>query len=48
VTHDIEEPFLLNAEVVRLESGHITAQGPAKEILAEERTRALKTLNPEP
>jgi molybdate transport system ATP-binding protein len=47
VTHDIEEPFLLNAEVIRLESGHVTAQGPAQEVLAEERTRALSTLNRE-
>jgi molybdate transport system ATP-binding protein len=44
VTHDIEEPLLLNAEVIRLEAGQVTAQGPAHQILADERIRALQTL----
>jgi molybdate transport system ATP-binding protein len=36
VTHDVEEALLLNAEVLRLDSGQITAQGPARKVLANE------------
>ena len=46
VTHDIEEALILNAEVIRLEQGSIIAQGPATQVLAEERTRMLKILQP--
>jgi molybdate transport system ATP-binding protein len=46
VTHDIEEALLLNAEVIRLEQGRILDQGPAPQVLADERTRMLNILNP--
>ena len=44
VTHDIAEAFQLNAEVLKLHHGRITAQGPAALVLAEERTRLLTQL----
>lgn len=44
VTHDIEEALILNAEVIRLEQGVIVDQGPASQVLADERTRMLKIL----
>ncbi len=44
VTHDIEEAFILNAEVIRLDAGRIIAQGPAAKVLAAERTSILQTL----
>ena len=44
VTHDIEEALILNAEVIRLEQGVIVDQGPASQVLAEERTRMLTIL----
>jgi molybdate transport system ATP-binding protein len=44
VTHDVDEALLLNAEVLRLDSGRIAAQGEAREVLAVERTALLKTL----
>ena len=44
VTHDIEEALILNAEVIRLEQGVIVAQGPASQVLADERTRMLTIL----
>ena len=46
VTHDIEEALILDAEVIRLEQGSIIAQGPAAQVLAEERTRMLQILRP--
>jgi molybdate transport system ATP-binding protein len=48
VTHDIAEAFQLNAEVIKLSEGRITAQGPAATVLAEERARLLTQLNPAP
>jgi molybdate transport system ATP-binding protein len=45
VTHDVEEALLLNAEVIRIAAGRITAQGPAGEVLAPERSRMLQTLH---
>jgi molybdate transport system ATP-binding protein len=45
VTHDIAEAFQLNAEVLKLHEGRITHQGPAAEVLAEERTRLLNQLS---
>ncbi len=45
VTHDISEAFQLNAEVLKLHNGRITAQGPAATVLAEERIRLLAQLN---
>ena len=44
VTHDIEEALILNAEVIRLEQGLIVDQGPASQVLAEERARMLQIL----
>lgn len=44
VTHDVDEALLLNAHVIRLEDGRITAQGPAREVLAAERENLLKAL----
>jgi molybdate transport system ATP-binding protein len=46
VTHDVEEALLLNAEVIRLDAGRIIAQGPASQILANERARMLTILQP--
>jgi molybdate transport system ATP-binding protein len=46
VTHDVEEALLLGAEVIRLEQGAVLAQGPAPQVLAEERARMLKILQP--
>ena len=48
VTHDIEEALLLNAEVLRIDGGRILAQGPARTILADERSRLLATLRESP
>jgi molybdate transport system ATP-binding protein len=39
VTHDVGEAFLLGAEVVRIAEGRVVAQGPVREVLAEERKR---------
>jgi molybdate transport system ATP-binding protein len=46
VTHDIEEALILAAEVIRLEQGAIIDQGPASQVLADERTRMLNILQP--
>lgn len=45
VTHDIAEAFQLGAEVLKLQNGRITAQGPVSVVLAEERARLLAQLN---
>lgn len=44
VTHDIEEALLLNAEVFRIEAGHILSHGQARHVLSAERTRLLDSL----
>jgi molybdate transport system ATP-binding protein len=44
VTHDIEEALLLNAEVMRVEQGAIVDQGPASQVLSDERARMLQIL----
>lgn len=44
VTHDVDEALLLNAEVFRIDAGRILAHGPARAVLAEERTRLLNAL----
>ncbi|MFC6647482.1 ATP-binding cassette domain-containing protein [Granulicella cerasi] len=44
VTHDVDEALLLNAEVIRLHGGCVTAHGPALEVLADERERLLANL----
>ncbi len=36
VTHDPDEALLLQAEILRLHDGHLTAQGPAPAVLADE------------
>ena len=46
VTHDVEEALLLGAEVIRLEQGAVLAQGPASQVLADERARMLKVIQP--
>jgi molybdate transport system ATP-binding protein len=46
VTHDVEEALLLDAEVLRLESGRIIATGPASEVLAPELVRMRELLKP--
>jgi molybdate transport system ATP-binding protein len=45
VTHDIEEALLLAPYVIRIASGSVIAQGPAHEVLAAERARALLNLS---
>lgn len=44
VTHDVDEALLLQAQVIRLDAGHLVAQGPAGEVLADERERVLQAL----
>ncbi len=44
VTHDVGEAFLLGAEVVRVAEGRVVAQGPAEEVLAEERRRLKEVM----
>jgi ABC-type sulfate/molybdate transport systems ATPase subunit len=48
VTHDVAEGWRLGshpgAEVLRMEAGRIVAQGPAAEVLAEERAQLLRAL----
>jgi molybdate transport system ATP-binding protein len=48
VTHDIEEALLLDAEVIRLDTGRVITQGPAIDVLAKERLRMLRVLSPGP
>lgn len=45
VTHDIDEAFVLNPEVIRIEQGQTGEQGPVREVLMQERIRLLDTLN---
>lgn len=47
VTHDMEEALLLQAEVVRLGAGTVMAQGPARQVLAEEIARMRLLLTPD-
>ena len=44
VTHDVDEAFLLGAEVIRLQDGENTAQGPASVVLAAEAARTVHLL----
>ena len=46
VTHDIGDAFRFSAEVVALSGGRALAQGPAAEVLAPERARVLRYLDP--
>lgn len=45
VTHDIDEVFLLNPEVIRIDQGQAREHGPAKEVLMNERIRLIDILN---
>ncbi|MGI4826829.1 MAG: ATP-binding cassette domain-containing protein [Janthinobacterium lividum] len=47
VTHDVDEAFLLGAEVIRLHAGRNTAQGPASRVLAAEAARTVELLTPQ-
>ncbi|NYF51600.1 ATP-binding cassette domain-containing protein [Tunturiibacter gelidoferens] len=44
VTHDVGEAFQLGAEVIRIAEGEIVKQGPAADVLAEERRRLIGQL----
>lgn len=44
VTHDVEEAFLLKAEVFWIEAGRIHAQGYVSKVLADERLSILNSL----
>lgn len=46
VSHDVTEAFLLEAEVIRLAEGQILEQGAARTVLAHERDRTLRQLDP--
>ena len=43
-THDATDALAMNAEVILLHEGHLTAQGPAAEVLSNERKRLLDRL----
>lgn len=43
-THDAADAFATGAEVALLREGRLVAQGPAREVLAEERQRLLQRL----
>jgi molybdate transport system ATP-binding protein len=44
VTHNLEEAFVAADEVLILNDGRVTAQGPPHEVLAEERERLLRAM----
>jgi molybdate transport system ATP-binding protein len=46
VTHDVAEAFQLGAEVIKIADGKVVAQGPVEVVLAEERARLLRQLQP--
>jgi molybdate transport system ATP-binding protein len=46
VTHDVEEAYLLNAEVIRIDDGKVLARGHASEVLYEERAAILRNVRP--
>jgi molybdate transport system ATP-binding protein len=46
VTHDVEEAYLLDAEVIRLDDGKVLARGPAADVLYEERAAILRNVRP--
>ena len=48
VSHDIEECFLLGAEVIRMAEGEVLEQGPVEQVLATERQRILGRLGDSP
>ncbi len=44
VSHDLADAWQINADALLLETGHITAQGPARTILAPQREQILTQL----
>ena len=44
VTHDLGEVFAAQAHVLKMASGRIVAQGPAAEVLSDERNRLLQRI----
>ena len=44
VTHDVDEVFLLQADVVRLREGEVVAHGRPEDVLADEAARMKKAL----
>ena len=44
VTHDVDEVFLLRADVIRLREGMIVAHGAPEDVLADEAERVLRAL----
>lgn len=46
VTHDVAEAFQLKAEIIKIAEGRIVAAGYVEKVLAEERERLLKQLQP--
>jgi molybdate transport system ATP-binding protein len=47
VTHDATDAFQSAAEVVLIRAGRVTAQGPPREVLSEERARLMQRLTGE-
>lgn len=47
VSHDVEEAFLLDCEVILLRDGRIHDRGPAATVLAPERDGLLRSLTPD-
>jgi ABC-type proline/glycine betaine transport system ATPase subunit len=43
-THDVADALAIGAEVLLLREGHLIAQGPAADVLANERQRLLDRL----
>ncbi len=48
VTHDVDEVFLLRAEVVRLRDGRAVAQGSPQATLGDEAERVVRALDQQP
>ena len=47
VTHDVGEAFQLQAEVIKIADGRVLRQGPAADVLQEERLRVFEQLRAE-
>lgn len=47
VTHDIAETFQLDADIIRLSDGRITAQGPPDQVLRVDCDRLMRNLQPQ-
>ncbi len=48
VSHDVAEVYASGAEVLLLEGGRVTAQGPSRDVLARQRERLLRQLALDP